>query len=700
MNDYKTKEIKLSSIGDEELAAFQSHLNHSFEDADHAREERVHDWNQADQYFIGKLPQCGAVGTSGYVEPVIRNAFDSIQPSLLGIFCENDAKAVKFRPISKAVKDGLAEGVDKKINDIFLRDNNGYQKLYDLFQSTLVSGDGFAKVYAEEIEHIDEISGEDLPLPMLMQLISEYPDTDPEQFSINEEQGTFSADKAELLYIEKRPIVEYVPTGQMFIEAIATHVDSARYVCHRIIMTKSELTEMFPEKNNKEIIEKANVINAISEAPTSRHQLLVHGQHTSKDDYYTSTVDPMETEVYLYEHWIYSSLLDGTTKQYRAYSVDTEGSCILKICEVGCHPFVKADAFPLSDSLYGMGLYHYLKDEQDLLSALIMQQESNANAANFRRYTAIKGAYDRKALLDNRPAGVVEVETAGAITPFPYHPLPQSQFDLYEKIKDNADLVTGNALGEGLQNPSNVAASTMAMAVQNAEMDDKKIAKALAYSAIRPLFEKLYKLICILDLDVELEDGSVVKGSELPKRVEFHIDVNTAQDLAREVGQKSNIINQAAAMLDLNSYLVNEQVIFDWAEDVAKTMGMDNPLPNPKDKPEPTPDEVIKQKASEIHEAEAQAAALNQMKLEMQKTATEIVEIENKIQRDKEELALEYLKLEADSAQKASELLSDDEKARVDQYLEGKSLQLEEKSIDLDAQLTQQLDNANVAISN
>ncbi|MEZ9944473.1 hypothetical protein AB4331_05890 [Vibrio breoganii] len=705
MKELQFKEINISKLGDEELAQFQAHLNHSFEDADHAREERVHDWNQADQYYIGRLPTCPVAGTSGYVEPVIRDAVDSVMPALLGIFCENDAQAVKFRPQSNAIKQAIDTAlVDNKINDIFLRDNNGYKVLYDLFQSALVSGDAFAKVFAEESIVEDEFSGEGVPLPILFQLLEEYPDTDPEQFSIDEDEGAFSADKAKLVRVEKNPIVEYVPNGQMFIEPIATCIESARYLCHRIIMTKSELVEMFPEKASREVIDKANVINGLAEAPTSRHQLLVHKQHTSKEDYYISTIDPLETEVYLYEHWLHSSLLEGgkETKMYKAYSVDTEGSCLLGIYEVDCHPFVKADVFPLSDSLYGMGFYHYLKGEQDLLSSLIMHQESNANNANFRRYTAIKGAYDRKSLLDNRPGGVVEIQTAGAVEPFPYHALPTSHLDLYDKVKDIADDTKGNALGEGLQSPSNVAASTMAMAVQNAEMDDKAIAKSLAYSAVRPLFEKLYELIRKLDLDLEPieSEGQGLKGSQLPKRCEFHIDVNTASDNAREIGQKTNIINQAAQFIELNSYLLNEKVIYEWAEDVSKTMGMNNPLPNPADKPEPTPKELALQAKAELQEAEAQTIALETAKLEMQLRAMEIVEKESDIQREKEKVALQYLELEADVNDKNSDRISDEEKHKADAYLKGKDLQLTEKSIDLDAQLTQQLQDGQVAISN
>ncbi|TOB10071.1 hypothetical protein CGK12_24765, partial [Vibrio parahaemolyticus] len=70
------------------------------------------------------------------------------------------------------------------------------------------------------------------------------------------------------------------------------------------------------------------------------------------------------------------------------------------------------------------------------------------------------------------------------------------------------------------------------MAVQNMEMQDKKFSKAFALSFMKPLFEKIYKLMKKEDYKIEHND-TVINGSSLPSRYDFVVDVNTSNDNAR-----------------------------------------------------------------------------------------------------------------------------------------------------------------------
>ncbi|NVC72614.1 portal protein [Vibrio vulnificus] len=710
------KDKKLKGALDE----FQSFVSHSFHNAYFSREERVSDWQDAWKYYRSLLPvikdaEGNAVHTP--VEPVLREVVDSIKPSMLAVFCENEAQAVAFRPQSKLITTEVAQAVNKGLNDIFLRENQGYKQLSDAILEALVTGDAYGKVYLCDEEIADTVNIENwMPVELMMLILQEYPDTDLELFetrnktiegqkvkqkselgSATDTVTEFKTDgEIEVLRIENKVKFDYVPFGEMYVDPIATCIDEARYLCHRTIHTKGELFDRFginpkevksthdSDKANVEAlinkIESADTLTGINESNTSNLKLETLREHASKEDYYTSSIDPMEVSVYLYEHWIYSSLLDkdGKTKFYQVYSVDSEGNSILEINEVesGEHPFVKGEVMSLPDSLYGISTYSLCKKDQDTLTRLNSQIMRNGDNANYRRYIALKGQYDRRSLIDNRPGGVAEVNSMGAIEVFPYHQLPAATNDLYQKIKDNVNQIKGNALGPELgAHMNNVAVGTMAMAVQNMEMQDKTFSKAFALSYVKPLFEKMYKLVKQEKLTINSEDMPVNGGQLLP-RPEFVIDVNTANDNARIAGQHMNMLNVINGLPeDIRGEFQSPEHLYNMMSDVYRAMGVEPSkyIPDPADKPEPTPEEQMLAEEARKAEIEMQQLQLNKGRGEVRKLAVEIakgeaeaLKVVEDINRDKEKNAIAALEAKADVSLDQQKLDQQKLLARID----------------------------------
>lgn len=670
---------KLKSALDE----FKSFVQHSFHNAYFSREERIDDWQKAWEYYrCIEAKNKGA--TDAYIEPVLREVVDSIKPSMLAVFCENQSQAVAFKPQSKFVTSEVADAVNKGINDIFLRENNGYKQMSDAILEALVTGDAYGKVYVCDEDITDTVNIENwMPVELLMLILEEYPDTDIEQFEQRTKKGVkeFKTDgEAELLKVVTKVKGDYIPFGEVYVDPIATNIDEARYLCHRTIHTKGELFDRFgidaktaksthdSDKSDVEAmidkVESADTITGINESNTSNLKLETLKAHASKEDYYTSSIDPMEVSVYLYEHWIYSSLLDkdGKTCFYQVYSVDSEGNSILEINEVdsGKHPFVKGEVMSLPDSLWGISLYSLCKKDQDVLTRLNSQIMRNGDDANYRRYTALKGQYDQRTLVDNRPGGVVEVNSLGAVDVFPYHPLPTATNDLYNKISENVNQIKGNALSPELgSNLNNVAASTVAMAVDNMEMQDKTFSKAFALSYVKPMFEKMYKLI--KSENIALEDGdSVVNGDSLPSRAEFVIDVNTPNDNARIAGQHMNMLNAINSLPeDMRSEFTSVEHIYNMMSDVYSAMGVEPSkyIPDPADKPEPTPEEQVIADAIQQGQLEIQQIKLNKERAEVRKLGADVVKTEvetmkllQDVDRDKEKNAIDAIKNDGEQA--------------------------------------------------
>ena len=646
-------------------ASFQSQLQHSFHHSDQIREEAVDQYQESWLYYRALRPallngnQDGSSVSSktsashmrGYVQPVLRDTVDSVMPSLMNIFCENEVEAVKYRPTSKYLQNGVAEAVNKTINNIFLRENNGYDSMYDIMLEGLVTGDCYTKVYlCEELIEEEIEFKEPVPLNILDIILEDFPDTDIEQFKLNEEKGTLTTDGiATLSRLDRNIKVDYIPWGEVYVDALATNLEDARYVCHRTLSYVGIVKEQFP--GSEEVIEAASTIQALGEADTSNLKLETLQQHVNKDDDYKYSIDPAERPIYLYEHFIYSSYLsdDDKSKLYRVYGTDTD---ILSIDEVDTMSLVHGKPISLPDSYWGISLHSLCKHEQDKLSELTRMISDSGSNATRGRYIAVKGQYDRRSLLDNRPGGVVEVNTPNVIDTFPYHPLPVAVESLYAKISDNAQTNKGNAVGLGLEhNLNNVAASTVAMAVQNSEMKDKKIAKQLAHSLIKPMFEKIYNLIKEENLPLDYPDGyEGVKftGSQLPKRSEFVIDVNTSNDSAREAGQLMSVLQTESTLSNGESSIMGEQEryeIYCAALTATGIVGAEKFLKDPS-LDEATPEEVQEQELVRLASQRAQEIAIKQAEAELAKTIAETVQLQSEIERSKEASVIDFKEVE------------------------------------------------------
>ncbi|TOB08957.1 portal protein, partial [Vibrio parahaemolyticus] len=70
------------------------------------------------------------------------------------------------------------------------------------------------------------------------------PDTDIEQFKTKTSKGIkqFKTEgEVELVRVETKIKFDYIPFGEIYVDPIATSIDTARYIGHRTIQTKGEL---------------------------------------------------------------------------------------------------------------------------------------------------------------------------------------------------------------------------------------------------------------------------------------------------------------------------------------------------------------------------------------------------------------------------------------------------------------------------
>jgi hypothetical protein len=138
------------------------------EAVDFVESEIAPDRIRAQKYFDGKSAVDFEEGRSKVVATKVRDTIRAIKPALMRVFLQSD-KPVEFIPNSPQSVMG-ADQATKYAKFVFER-NNGFRVLSDVFHDALIKKVGVAKVYYDEVPHVE---------------IDEYSDLTPEQLAFIE----------------------------------------------------------------------------------------------------------------------------------------------------------------------------------------------------------------------------------------------------------------------------------------------------------------------------------------------------------------------------------------------------------------------------------------------------------------------------------------------------------------------------------
>ena len=206
-----------------------------------------HQREQAMQYYYG-LPFGNEVdGRSQYVDSTVQDTIEWIKPSLMRVFASGD-DMVKFSPHGpEDVK--MAEQASDYVNYVFTKDNPGWEILYSWFTDALLSKNGIVKVWWEDYEEEEREEYQNLDEVSLMAIISDDDVEVIEHTEIIEEGQPYHDLVIKRKDYDGRIKIENVPPSEFLINREAKSIPEARFVCHRVLKTLSELREMYPDKN-------------------------------------------------------------------------------------------------------------------------------------------------------------------------------------------------------------------------------------------------------------------------------------------------------------------------------------------------------------------------------------------------------------------------------------------------------------------
>ena len=588
-------------------------------------------------------------GRSQYVDSSVMDTIEWIKPSLMRVFASGD-EMVTFEPHGPEDVESAEQATDY-VNHIFTKDNNGWEILYSWFTDALLQKNGIVKVWWDDYEdwNREEYNGLD---EQEFNLLIMSPDIEVmEHTPYVDEYGAKHDVVIKRTEYTGRVKIENVSPDEFLISREAKDIQDARFVCHRVKKTLSELRLMYPDENldPEEMGGGDDDMAAFSSERLSRYEF------DKSADYFGGWGSPDDEEA-LQTYWLHESFLrtdydgDGIAELRKICSV---GSKVIANDPIDKIPFVSVTPVKIPHKFFGLSIADLIMDLQLIKSTLMRNLMDNMYNQNFGRYAVLEGQANLDDLLSQRPGGVVRVKSPNAIMPLATPQLEPSSFQMLGYLDQQRESRSGvNKYSQGL-NDNALTSHTTATAV-NATMTAAQsrvelIARCFAETGVRDLMRCIYELVL---KNQDKERVVKLRNKWVPVRPDMwrdKMDCTVAVGIGN--GNRDQQLMHLTTMLQFAGdamrgglNIVNEKNLYNMGAALIKNMGFQNVddfLTNPDMvPPQPNPEEQEKQMEMQVKQQELQIKAAD-LQLKQQKLQQEAAESAVEAQLKAAELQLE-----------------------------------------------------------
>lgn len=636
-----------SKVTDEELLArVQGEITDSLGYNDTVSKQRE---SAMDYYYA--LPFGNEVeGRSQYVDSSVMDTIEWIKPSLMRVFASGD-EMVTFEPHGPEDVESAEQATDY-VNHIFTKDNNGWEILYTWFTDALLQKNGIVKVWWDDYEdwNREEYNGLD---EQEFNLLIMSPDIEVmEHTPYVDDYGAKHDVVIKRTSYTGRVKIENVPPDEFLISREAKDIQDARFVCHRVRKTLSELRLMYPDEDldPREMGGGDDDMAAFSSERLSRYEF------DDSANYFEGWGSQSDNEEALRTYWLHESFLktdydgDGIAELRKVCSV---GSKILANDPIDKIPFVSITPVKIPHKFFGLSIADLIMDLQLIKSTLMRNLMDNMYNQNFGRYAVLEGQANLDDLLSQRPGGVVRVKSPNAIMPLATPQLEPSSFQMLGYLDQQRESRSGvNKYSQGL-NDNALTSHTTATAV-NATMTAAQsrvelIARCFAETGVRDLMRCIYELVL---KNQDKERVVKLRNQWVPVRPDMwrdKMDCTVAVGIGN--GNRDQQLMHLTTMLQFAGdamrgglNIVNEKNLYNMGAALVKNMGFQNVddfLTNPEMvPPQPDPAEQEKMMEMQVKQQELQIKAAD-LQLKQQKLQQEAAESAVEAQLKAAELQLE-----------------------------------------------------------
>ena len=547
---------------------------------------------EAMQYYYG-LPFGNEVdGRSQFVDSTVQDTIEWIKPSLMRIFASGD-EMVKFNPVGPEDVPMAKQATDY-VNYVFMKQNPGWEILYSWFTDALLSKNGIVKAWWEETEEVEREQYLDLTDTEMNNLLA-----DPSIEILEHTENTASVDNAEggiatetlhdvtvkRTTVQGQIKVENVPPSEFLISRESKTIPDARFVCHRVIKTLSELREMFPDED-LDIEDLGGGGDDMTEFSSER---LERYQFDKSAKYWEGMGGGDDFgEEGLRTYWLHESYLktdfdgDGITELRK---VCTVGRKVLANEEIDSTPFISLTPIKIPHKFFGLSVADLVMDLQLMKSTLLRNLMDNMYNQNFGRYAVLEGQANLDDLLTQRPGGVVRVKSPNAITPLVTPPLEPYSFQMLEYLDGVRESRAGvSKMSQGLDEnalTSHTTATAVNAVMTAAQSRLELIARNFAETGVKDLMRTIYAL---LQKNQDIETVIELRGEWIPiQPYSWKSNMDCTVSVGLGHGNRDQQLMHLSAMLQFASQsmagglkIVSQKNLYNMGSALIKNMGFAN----------------------------------------------------------------------------------------------------------------------------
>jgi len=615
---------------------------------------------QAMKYYYG-LPFGNEVeGRSQFVDSTVQDTIEWIKPSLMRVFASGD-EMVKFSPHGPEDVEMAKQATDY-VNYVFTKDNPGWEILYSWFTDALLSKNGIVKVWWDEYVEDEREEYRNLEEVEFSMLISPE-DVEVIEHTEYEVEGMPRHDVVIKRSFNNGKIrIENVPPSEFLISRESKSIQDARFVCHRVIKTLSELRVMYPDED----LEPSDLGGGGDDMSAFSAERLERFQFDKSAKYWEGMGGGDDFgEEGLRTYWLHESYLktdfdgDGITELRK---VCTVGSKVLANDEIDSVPLVSITPIKIPHKFFGLSVADLVMDLQLMKSTLMRNLMDNMYNQNFGRFAVLEGQANLDDLLTQRPGGVVRVKSPNAVTPLATPALQPYSFQMLEYLDSVRESRAGvSKMSQGLDEnalTSHTTATAVNAVMGAAQSRLELIARNFAETGVKDLMIKIYEL---LYKNQDKERVVRLRNEWVPVRPDvwsgkYDCTVSVALGSGNKDQQMmhlSQMLSFAGEAMSGGLRIVSEQNMYNLGASLVKAMGFQNVddfLTDPSTLPEEAPEPDLEEQAN-----------LMEAQVKQEEVKIKAAEVQLKAQK----IQQEYQKLAVDSRLKAEEISIEREQRRA-----------------------------------
>ena len=578
-------------VTDEDIVTrIDGEINEALGYGDELSEQRY----EAMKYYYSEPFGNEVEGRSQYVDSTVQDTIEWIKPSLMRVFASGD-ELVQFEPNSPAEVDMAKQATDY-VNYVLQRQHNGWEILYQWFTDALLQKNGIVKVWwddydeyvREEYRNLSDVEFEALVVDEDVEIVehSEYP----------VEGGYYHDCVVKRMQYNGQVYIENIPPEEFLINREAKTIEDARFICHRIKKTLSELRQMYPDIDPDDL--KGGDIGN----PMWSTERQARYSFDSTEDFWNTDSNAAPEES-MTEYWLYESFIrtdydgDGIAELRK---VCTVGTTILANDEIDNMPFISLTPIKIPHKFFGLSVADLVMPLQKIKSTLIRNLLDNMYNQNYGRFAVLEGQANLDDLLTARPGGIVRVKSPNAVTPLATPSLEPFAFNMVQYMDQVGEARAGvSATSQGLNDKaltSHTTASAVNAVMTAAQSRVELIARQFAETGVKDLMCRIYELL-VKNMDrkrvVKLRREWVeVDPRSWADRMDATVSVALGHgNKDQQVMQLTQLVNMAADASGTG--LVSPENMYNLTASLLKSMGyqnVDDYITPPDRQPQPQPD--------------------------------------------------------------------------------------------------------------